>query len=210
MVMQNIVIPIIIAVVGGLILHFFTNGWTATKKLLNRILRRLHCKCRLKKRNRLLVYLSSGGTCRDPMAKVITEQFLKEKSLPFKMRIEAMALGPISAKKVSYAARNAIKAMYEEDILEFHTPKTVTKEVLDEADLVLVMDNSLMQEKILPKGKTSLFKKFFDPSDDGDVVDPYPDGKDQATLTRYRKCAEDIKTTMEGKIDILIDRLELK
>lgn len=161
----------------------------------------------LRQRSSLLIFLSSGGTCRDPMAKVITEQTLQKLSLPFKVRIEAMALGPISKNCVSYGARNAIKEIYGKDLLVHHSPARATREILDKADLILVMDQSLLLKKILPPQKSYLLKEFFGLS--GDVIDPWPDGKDQSTLSRYRKCAEEMKSIIESNVDRLIKALQV-
>jgi len=184
------------------------NGFTVTKKILCNIVTFIPwivCpKC-----SRLLVYLSWGGTCRDPMAKIITEQILKKKPLLFKVKIKAMALGALTSTSVSYAARNAIKEMYGKDLLINHKPQMVTQEALDKADLILVMDRSLMDNKTLKnRSDIYLFKEFFGSS--GDVVDPYPDGKNQERLSEYRKCAEEMRTLIELKIDLLISALKSK
>jgi protein-tyrosine phosphatase len=206
MVTQEIIVGIVVAVVGGLILAFVKSGLAVTKKHLRRGVELLRGIFRLPKRIRLLIYLSSGGTCRDPMAKVITEQILKKMSLPFKVKIEAMALGPIEKTTASYGAKNAIKEIYGEDLLTDHRPQVITREVLDKADLVLVMDRSLLKSiKKSTTKKIYLFKEFFGLS--GDVVDPYPDGNDDATLSRYRKCAEEMKTILDGNFNRLIRAL---
>ncbi len=204
---QEIVVAIVVTVVGGLLLDFFKTGLKFTKKFLSRVVGLLNSMFRFTKRSRLLVYLSAGGTCRDPMAKVITERVLKDKSLLFKVRIEAMAIGPVSNTSTSYAARNAIKEMYGKDILICHTPKRVTREVLEEADLVLVMSRSLLDTiKDYNPQNTYVFKEFFGLS--GDIADPWPDGKDQSTLSRYRKCAEEMKKIIEENSDRLIQALQ--
>ncbi len=182
------------------------NGLAVTKRFFKKVASLLPGMLHLTKRSKLLVFLSSGGTCRDPMAKAITERVLQGLSLPFKVRIEAMALGPLSKECASYAARNAIREIYGEDLLVRHTPKRVTREELDEADLVLVMDRSLLMSKILPPQKTYVFKEFFGLS--GDVVDPWPDGKDQASLSRYRECAEEMKSIVEANTDRLVQALQ--
>lgn len=204
---QEIFIAIVVTVVGGLLLDFVKNRLDVTKKLIGRIVGLLPGMFRLPKSNRLLVYLSAGGTCRDPMAKVITERVLKGMSLPFNVRIESMAIGPISNTSTSYAARIAIKEMYGEDLLIYHTPKRVTREVLKEADLVLVMSRSLLNSiREYNPQNTFVFKEFFGFS--GDVADPWPDGKDQSTLSRYRKCAEEMKTIIEENLDRLLQALQ--
>ena len=205
---QEIIIAMFVAVAGGLLLDLVKNGLAVTKKLFKKVAALLPRRFHLRKRSRLLVFLSSGGTCRDPIAKAITERVLQGLSLPFKVRIEAMALGPLSNDCASYGARNAIKEIYGEDLLIRHSPTRATREILDEADLVLVMDQSLMMSrKTLPPQKSYLLKEFFGLS--GDVIDPWPDGKDQATLSRYRECAEEMKSIIEGNADRLIQALQV-
>ena len=150
----------------------------------------------------LIIYLSQGGTCRDPMAKVITEKILHEKGMANPVRIEGKALGPISSDEVSFAARQVIKEMYNEDLLDNYKPETVTQEDLKKADLVLVMDRGLMARKILPTQKTYLFKEFF--GEKGDIRDPWPDGRDDKALKRYNNCANEIRKVIENNIGNLV------
>ena len=52
------------------------------------------------------------------------------------------------------------------------------------------------------KGKVYLFKEFF--GLDGDVIDPWPDGKDDATLARYRNCAKEMQNLIESNFEKLL------
>lgn len=157
--------------------------------------------------SKLLVYLSSGGTCRDPMAKAITLKLLEERSPDAlaKIRVEGMALGPTCKAHVSFAAQLAIEDLFGENLLRDYVPETVTSEALDEADLVLVMDHGLLNRKILPPGKSYVFKEFFGVG--GDVVDPWPDGRDPKTLSRYRDCASELKAILEAHFEHLLSAL---
>jgi len=158
---------------------------------------------------KLLVYLSSGGTCRDPMAMAITEQILQVKAPDTNVRVVGGALIVLSNNEVSYSARNAIKALYGEDLLAKYAPKLVTSELLEKADLVLVMDEELMSscKNDLPDAKTHLFKKYF--GFEGDVIDPWPDRRDSESLRKYKATANEIKSTIEYGIDKLIKALEV-
>ncbi len=162
---------------------------------------------RKKKGSKLLIYVSAGGTCRDPMAKAITEKLIEKRKLDYKLNIKAAALGPLSAQQASYASRYVIREMYQQDLLSSHKPELLTSTDLKNADLILVMEKSLLltPQKIFPREKTFVFKSFF--GLEGDIIDPWPDGKDQATLARYRKSAKEIRDILEQNIDHLIDIL---
>jgi hypothetical protein len=79
---------------------------------------------------RLLVFLSQGGTCRDPMAKVIMQQLLAESPIDFSLRVEALALGPPSKSSASMAARHAIQDAYGADLLANHVPTQITAQLV--------------------------------------------------------------------------------
>jgi protein-tyrosine-phosphatase len=162
-----------------------------------------------KKKEKLLLYVSSGGTCRDPMAKAITLKVLEKKNLNFKLNVKAVGLGPLSNSGASYGARYVIKEMYHEDLLSSHRAERITTELIEQADLILVMDKSLLMtpKKIFPREKTFLFKSFFGLK--GDIKDPYPDGRDQRAISRYVECANELKEILENNIDHLIKMLSI-
>lgn len=161
----------------------------------------------------LLVYLSSGGTCRDPMAVVITRALIDERyPLAGKtVRVEGGALGPETMNHASFAARHAIEEIYGKDLLADYVPGEVTKEDLDEADLILVMSQDLKNDKKLPGERSYVFKEFLGKSGDVDVRDPWPDGRDETTLARYRSTAEEIKEILEadGNIRKVLQALDV-
>lgn len=73
----------------------------------------------------------------------------------------------------------------------------------------MAMDRSLLTTlgKIFPREKTFLLKEFFGMT--GDVDDPWPDGKDDTTLARYRACAEELRQVLAQGLDRLIRALDL-
>ncbi len=159
--------------------------------------------------SKTLVFLSSGGTCPDPMAKAITTKLLENTKVKHPISIRAVGLGPVSRPEASYAARYVIKEMYNEDLLADHKPELLTAELAQEADLILAMDKSLLLTpgKTLPKEKTFLLKEFF--GLEGDMSDPWPDGKDPNTLSRYRRCAEELQQILTQNFDRLVRVLDL-
>jgi len=161
------------------------------------------------RRRKTLVFLSAGSTCRDPMAKAIASKLLQTRKLKHPIDIRAVGLGPINESKASYAARYVIKEMYDEDLLGDHKPEVLTPELARRADLILVMDGSLLTTpgKTLPRGKTFLLKEFF--GEQGDVIDPFPDGMDPDTLSKYRNCAKELRRLLTEHLDKLVRALEL-
>jgi protein-tyrosine-phosphatase len=156
-----------------------------------------------------LVFLSAGGTCRDPMAKAIAMKLLETRNLRNRLQIRAAGLGPVSKPEVSYAARYVIKEMYNEDLLAGQKPELLTPSLVKQADLILAMDRAILLTpgKNLPADKTFLLKEFF--GSNGDICDPWPDGKDVATLNRYRACAKELKEILTNNLDHLVKVLDL-
>jgi protein-tyrosine-phosphatase len=158
------------------------------------------------RKTKTLVFLSSGGTCRDPMAKAILEKLLEHRRLKHRLVIRAVSLGPVSGTEASYAAKYVIREMFGEDLLADHKPERLTPELSERADLILAMDESLLG-KGLPKDKTYVLKEFFGLG--GDVCDPWPDGREPGTLARYRECAAELREILGSNLDDLAKVLDL-
>jgi protein-tyrosine-phosphatase len=158
-----------------------------------------------RKDEKVVAFVSYSGTCRDPMAKAITLKLLESNPPDYPLRVEAGALFQPSAATASYAAREAIKELLGEDLLAAYRVTRMTAERIAEADLILVMAASLLQKNSLPPEKTFVLKPFF--GLDGDVEDPFPDGKDEATLARYRRCAEELHEIILKNLGELIEFL---
>jgi len=162
---------------------------------------------------RTLVFVSLGGTCRDPMAKAITEKLFEEHKPSHHVVIRAAGLGGTTKTQASHAARLAVKEMYGEDLLANHKPQLLTERLAKEADLILIMDRSLLKRSKTAldgwpnayQDKTYVLKEFFGLK--GDVSDPWPDGKNEATLSRYRDCANELRQILTQNFDRLIKAL---
>ena len=160
---------------------------------------------------KVLVYVSSGGTCRDPMAKAITEQLLKNVKLKYPIDIYAVGMNPSDNETTaSFAAQQTIKDMYNHDLLKKHRPMRISSRLMDKADLILVMDRHLFEgnKSTFPLEKTHVFQKFFT-GVDGDIPDPYElfGAKDPVTLARYKACAEEIKKIISNNLGVLLKAL---
>jgi protein-tyrosine-phosphatase len=164
---------------------------------------------RFRRPYKTLVFVSAGGTCRDPMAKAITTRLLEGVAPKPRIKVRAAGLGPVGSSEASYAARYIIREMYGQDLLKDHRPELLTPDLVKEADLILLMDRSLLLTpgKTLPPTKSFVLKEFFGLK--GDVIDPWPDGKDSVTLQRYRLCAEELKNILTAHIDRIVDALKI-
>ena len=187
---MDIVLPLIIALVSGFVVHWIVTGQVG-------VLAR-----RLKGGGKLILFVSQGGTCRDPMATVITNEILKQR-MPGHKNIKVMGCGlaPAIKQEASYAARHVIYEIYGRDLLKNYKPNPVTQNLVRSADLILVMDNDQLANKIFPESKTFLLKEFF--GLEGVVADPFPDGRDEKTFSKYRACAEELKSILEGRFEYL-------
>lgn len=153
---------------------------------------------------RLIIFVSNGGTCRCAMAKAITRKLVSGKRLNYELRVESFAYGQVSGGRASFNAMKTIRNMYNENLLEDHIPKKLNQNTIREADLILVMSQSLL--KGLPPEKTRVLKPFL--GCEGDLLDPWPDTEDR--IHHYERCAKELKEILEGKMDSLIKSLETR
>ncbi|MEN8182033.1 MAG: tyrosine-type recombinase/integrase [Myxococcota bacterium] len=61
------------------------------------------------------------------------------------------------------------------------------------------------RRKVLPSGKTYVFKEFF--GLESDIEDPWPDGRDPETLSRYRERAAEMKAILETNFEHLLQAM---
>jgi len=129
-----------------------------------------------------------GNTCRSPMAKVIMEQKLKVVKLLDKFEIDSAAYGIPTLNRASKEAREAIKIKYGQDLLASHQPRRITPELMQWADIILVMTTGTKAG--LPQNKTFTLKEFAGGS--GDISDPYGQG-----VAVYLQVADEIAAAMD-------------
>lgn len=152
---------------------------------------------------KLLVFVSYGGTCRCAMAKVATEQALAGRTLDFRLRVESVAHAYGSSNEASRGARRAVFEQYGRNLLESHRVLRQNPGILEDADLILVMEEKLKEG--MPLAKTFTFNEFFKAS--GDVPNPWPDDEDDVARQRYRECMVYLKRQIEGNVDRLLARI---
>ena len=166
---------------------------------------------------KMIVFVSNGGTCRCAMAKAMTKKIIEKYQLNFKLRVESCAKGPNTSEGgtpdkpddgATDGARQAIKKLFNEDLLALadHRSMILTNAIMEEADLILVMDEGLrkgLKDNPKTREKTDVFKRFF--GLEGDIEDPWgdDDGKNETEAQRYErherydKCAIQIKEVLE-------------
>ena len=152
-----------------------------------------------------VLIVCTGNTCRSPMAKVILEQLLKENKLDKKVLVNTA--GMISLEGYP-ASRTAVEVCREYGLdLSAHLSKGITDRLVQDADLIIVMEE--MHKVMLVRNDAQTPQKIkllsgFDPdkSIEPDIQDPY--GGDKYL---YQLAFKDIKLCLEGLIPYLKDRL---
>jgi len=135
-----------------------------------------------------ILLICGGNTCRSPMAKVILADKLKKASKLEAFMIDSAAYDYPTYQGASTNAREAIKQLFGEDLLVSHTAKKLTPDLVEGADLILVMGAGM--KKGLPQEKTWTLKEYAGGT--GDVVDPF-DGN----IDTYVTCAKEISSLLE-------------
>lgn len=123
---------------------------------------------------KVVLFLSYGGTCRCAMANAITREYLKSKNCKSKVRPISAALMSKSGDFASDGAKSVVK---EKLSVSLDNHKTLKAEfpLLKRADLILPIDKRMLNSVPLQfKKKTKLFTEFFGSS--GDVNDPFEKG----------------------------------
>ena len=133
---------------------------------------------------RAILIVCSGNTCRSPMAKVILEQKLKSLGRIGEFEIDSAAYDWPTYETATKEAREAIERLYGEDLLASHRSKKLTTNLIQQAELILVMCTRMKED--LPAEKTYTLKEYA--GEKGDIADPFPEG-DEGT---YLELADDI------------------
>lgn len=129
-----------------------------------------------------ILFVCTGNTCRSAMAAAMMADIAQKNDMDILVD-SAGVFAPIGES----AADNAIAAMKKRDIdLSLHRTKPLTDELIDEADIILVMtDAHKMLIENMAKGKVFTLSEYAD--SEGDISDPY--GGD---LDEYEEVADEI------------------
>ncbi|MGD1120007.1 MAG: hypothetical protein ABR886_11070 [Dehalococcoidales bacterium] len=127
-----------------------------------------------------VLIVCGGNTCRSPMAKVILEQMLKSKGLDGQFKVDSVAYRGTDGSTAHTNARQTIKELFGEDLLANHVPKKLTKAMVDETDLIIVMEDYMKAS--LPASKVIVLE----------IADPYG-----PNIQKYRTSATDIQHNLQ-------------
>lgn len=139
--------------------------------------------------NNILI-VCTGNTCRSPMAERLLKRMLKEKNYQ-NVQVHSAGILPLNNAP---ASQNAILVMAEYGIdMTDHVSQPVTEKIVQEADLILVMEefhrNYLSEKFPEASHKIKLVKEYLvNHTDSLDIIDPI--GKD---ITAFRQCAKEIR-----------------
>ena len=166
---------------------------------------------------RLLVFVSDGGTCRCALAMAITNALLKANPPSYPLRVLSTAAGEPSLSGASPGARRAITQLFGEDLLAEHRVMRLTRPIVEEADLILAMsravcktlqkvNSSSLKEGILTK--IHVFKPYF--GLEGDIDDPweYRDTPEEDAM--YLRTANELKSIIQSHLDEILQVLDPK
>lgn len=135
-----------------------------------------------------ILFVCSGNTCRSPMAKVILERKLQDLDKLGQFIVQSAARYTPTYPEASFYARETIKALYGHDFLAAHKSQSLTAELTDKADLILVMTDAMKHG--LPLTKTYSVKEYG--GETGGIMDPFGGDLDQ-----YFECADELSSILD-------------
>jgi protein-tyrosine phosphatase len=154
---------------------------------------------------RNILFVCAGNICRSPMAEWQLKALLRENPIPG-MQVGSAGLIALPDNAASF---NAVRVARENSIsLEEHRARLINTELIDNADLVLVMESHQGHELIAnhPQASEKIFllrhiARYG--SRERGISDPY--GRN---LEAYRFCFEDIKECVESLHEWLLEASE--
>lgn len=144
-----------------------------------------------------LLFVCSGNTCRSAMAAAEMNKIVTENDMDIYIDSAGLFANPGES-----ASENAVKALKKRGIdLTSHRAKQLTKELADEADLILVMTDiqkQIFEQMGFDSAKVRTLKEYA--GSEGDVEDPY--GGNEAV---YDETAEELYDLLTDTAEKLVD-----
>ena len=140
------------------------------------------------------------------MAKVVANEVFKDRKPPYKLRFESMAAELREGTESSQQAKDAVRAHFKKkgvqnaDLLADHRVMHKCQGIIDDADLILVMEEQFLSS--FPLNKTHLITQFFGAP--GEIDDPWP-SKD---LRKYLECLNQLSSLLTDNYGRILHALK--
>lgn len=151
-----------------------------------------------------VLFVCTANMCRSPMAEGVLKFLTIKEGLS---HISVTSSG-IAAQEGFPATEKAMAITMEMGIdLSLHGSKPLTKELIEWADYILVMESKHKEEILYrfpeTKDKVNLLKKFYPAyPEETEIADPI--GK---SIYHYRLCLNEIRESIEGFLEFLRKKL---
>lgn len=141
-----------------------------------------------------ILFVCSGNTCRSPIAEALMRQAVYDEDLASKIHVMSAGLAANAGDKISEPARQLLSC--EGMDMKKHAAVNLNTEIIDLADLILVMTEKLKEQLLVrfpfAGQKTHLLKDYAGIAQYGDIEDPYG-----LSLREYRVILEDIRCCIQ-------------
>jgi len=150
----------------------------------------------------MILFVCTGNTCRSPMAELMMQKLLGQHLGCSPDEVEnrgiVVASSGIAAMMGGRATEEATEAMLESGLdLTNHETQPLTAPLVQHADFIFTMTNA-HRHAILTQWPDAAERTHLLTPDNSDVSDPIG-----GTIESYRKCAAQIRTSLEARIEEL-------